>query len=706
VTCLFQFLLGWDYSTSSSTEHGGILGKIHAFYGISELTERGSFHGHFLIWLIGGINPSDLHACLTDNIQYQKKFFDYFDSIIHHHLPDIEVDVPSNYEPRVERPPIPPSPTVLFQSDKSAIDILNEWESVFITEVKKCGEILQRHVCQSVCHKYGNEGKCRFLFPHEIVEASYFDPKTNSVFLLCRDGSVNYFNPYILIFCRHNHDLKCILSGKSAKAAMFYITDYITKMDCKTYEMLSLLSRVVSQMPDVVNSSPTDGAKMLLHKCISQFTRQQQIHAQQAVRYLRGFGDGISSHKTVPMMSALLLSFTKKNLQPDISSSESLDCQNDVEEDIEQIPLKIVTNNSGQIIDTHQVHHYLHRSDSLVHMSFYNFCRCIRIEKKSLSSHIKNTHETRLGVLQRHTLKSSHPLHETHHLIEHTNESRGEGHHKLVPRVVGMSIPRESSEMWPLFVLAHFKPFNITQPLIPTGDSCDKVFHNYSFSDQSLKVMKDWNATYECEDERDAERLRKQTAATTESAAMTASIAFPELNTEDIENNLTINGNSKRDFHIQHMVFAMQQANWLIMLPKKNDLDTKTNEFTVSVEDDLPNLTHSLMKHWKDETRKQEQAISNQRRNALNPEQQTMANISINISETEMHPTLFSTTNINSLLPCLPSKVLCASTIMKDQLSAEHMLLAIEQEFSLNVKQLQAFRIIAHHFLKKFIKKA
>ena len=91
---------------------------------------------------------------------------------------------------------------------------------------------------------YGNEGKCCFLFPHEILDASYFDPDTNSVVLMCKDGNVNYFNPYILVFCRHNHDLKCILSGKAAKAAMFYITDYITKMDIKTYEMLSLMSRL------------------------------------------------------------------------------------------------------------------------------------------------------------------------------------------------------------------------------------------------------------------------------------------------------------------------------------------------------------------------------------------------------------------------------------------------------------------------------
>ncbi|KAG2346972.1 hypothetical protein BDR05DRAFT_847068, partial [Suillus weaverae] len=116
-----------------------------------------------------------------------------------------------------------------------------EWNSVFLTEVKQCGEALQRHTCRTVCHKYSNEGCCRFLFPHDIVDTSHFDPDTNSVVFQCRDGTVNYFNPYILVFCRHNHDLKCILSGKAAKAAMFYISDYITKMDTKTYEMLSLL---------------------------------------------------------------------------------------------------------------------------------------------------------------------------------------------------------------------------------------------------------------------------------------------------------------------------------------------------------------------------------------------------------------------------------------------------------------------------------
>ncbi|KLO04062.1 hypothetical protein SCHPADRAFT_841071, partial [Schizopora paradoxa] len=97
------------------------------------------------------------------------------------------------------------------------------------------------HVCRPVCHKYGNIGKCRFLFPHDIVEASYYDEESNSILLSVRDPTVNYYNPYILVFCRHNHDLKCILSGKSAKSAMMYITDYITKSELKTYQILGML---------------------------------------------------------------------------------------------------------------------------------------------------------------------------------------------------------------------------------------------------------------------------------------------------------------------------------------------------------------------------------------------------------------------------------------------------------------------------------
>ncbi|KAG1761818.1 hypothetical protein EDD22DRAFT_736177, partial [Suillus occidentalis] len=361
----FKHLLGWDFEKRRSSVDGGLFGRIRAFYGSSEYTERGSLHGHYLIWLEGACNPSDMHVKLRD-VKFQQRFFAFFEDIIHHHLPDIEVDIDPKYEPR-------------------------EWESTFTSQIKQCGEALQRHACRSVCHKYGNDSSCRFMFPHEVVDESFFDEATNSVVFKCTDGTVNYFNPNLLVCCRHNHDLRCILSGKSAKAAMFYISDYITKMDSKTYEMLSLLSRAVSCIPSGhAEDSPSARARTLLHKCLSQFTRQQQIHAQQAARYIRGLADGIPSHVTVPMLSSLLISYVTSTVPVHERGSVVFDEDDAVEElpthventdedeEIEDVRIRVSADEHGQIVECNQIHHYMFRASSLTDMCFYDFCRCVR----------------------------------------------------------------------------------------------------------------------------------------------------------------------------------------------------------------------------------------------------------------------------------------------------------------------------------------
>ncbi|PBK83617.1 hypothetical protein ARMGADRAFT_862810, partial [Armillaria gallica] len=117
---------------------------------------------------------------------------------------------------------------------------LEDFKCHFEEKVKYCGELLQRHKHEGVCYKYDHV-TCHFQFPHDYAARSLYDKETKSVTLVCRDVFVNYFNDFILVFCQHNHNMQCILSGKSCKAAMFYITDYITKMSVKTYEMLSLM---------------------------------------------------------------------------------------------------------------------------------------------------------------------------------------------------------------------------------------------------------------------------------------------------------------------------------------------------------------------------------------------------------------------------------------------------------------------------------
>jgi hypothetical protein len=168
---------------------------------------------------------------------------------------------------------------------------------------------------------------------------------------------------------------------------MFYISDYITKMDTKTYEMLSLLSRAVSRIPiSHADQSPSSTAKTLLHKCLSQFTRQQQIHAQQAARYIRGLGDGIPSHTTVPMLSSLLISCVKESIGDREIEDDGLDVEEPIEEQeaniddqngdegLEDVRIHVATDDDGHVVECNQVHHYLYRAPTLASMCFYDFC--------------------------------------------------------------------------------------------------------------------------------------------------------------------------------------------------------------------------------------------------------------------------------------------------------------------------------------------
>lgn len=526
ITCFLQEMLGWDPVRKKSKPKGGILGKVDAYYGTAEYTERGCLHGHFLIWLEGGLNPREVHSSLADNPDFQKRFLSFFDDISRHDLGPIEMNVEKTYEPRVEMPP----PIPLTDAEKA------RWAQVFATHVKMCGEVLQRHGHRPVCFKYGRVDKCRFLFPHDIVKEARFDPETNSIYLTCLDPWVNYYNPYILVFCRHNHDIKCILSGKAAKSAMFYITDYITKMDLKTHEMLSLMSRAVAAIPppDCENRFPLERAKMVLHKCLSQFTKRQQIHAQQAVRYLRGLGDSMQSHKTVSMMSAGIVDafLTAGRFDRAAEAAASL-TSSEVEETVEPSSLPVFLNRNGkaQIID--QVLDYIHRGDGLAHMCFYDFVRFVKkvpIGKSDADVLVSENFDEddemavpnldsrdddegdRNGRKPRHSFMPSHPQHETHELMQKSDESVLFEGRELIPRVVGCSIPRPSKEHYHAFMLAHFRPFRFGDPLCAMS-STKALFETYSFNEFHRSVMENWDAIHECEDERDQERLRKQASA-------------------------------------------------------------------------------------------------------------------------------------------------------------------------------------------------
>ncbi|KIK53154.1 hypothetical protein GYMLUDRAFT_120964, partial [Collybiopsis luxurians FD-317 M1] len=128
---------------------------------------------------------------------------------------------------------------------------------------------------------------------------THIDPITGEITLRCLDGLVNNFNESILQAIRCNMDIKFIGSGASAKAVLFYITNYITKSQLKTHVAYAALERAVFRLGESNSddSSLTTKAKKLLQKCAFSLISEQELSAQQVATSLLGLEDHFVSHE-------------------------------------------------------------------------------------------------------------------------------------------------------------------------------------------------------------------------------------------------------------------------------------------------------------------------------------------------------------------------------------------------------------------------
>ena len=279
------------------------------------------------------------------------------------------------------------------------------------------------------------------------------------------------------------------------------------------------------------------------------------------------------------------------------------------EEPVEPVYLKLTADESGRILKHTQIDNYYYRDPSLSHINFFDFVQFYRVENQKPLHYTKNGNP-RLGTFARYSFKQEHPLSKTHEIVEHTNIDLGHGSQILVPRVVGLSIPRPQASSFHLFMLAHFKPFSPDLPLIEKNKSIHSTFNDFAFSEKSKLIMKNWEAIYECEDERDADRLRKRAALAKESQALTRS-TFIGDDDEIIDVSSEIM-TAKKDFEIDLVLLKLLESNWL----KKVQEYSKPiqTEYIKTLE--IPDLTKSLLQTWRTEMKSQENFIYARRRNA------------------------------------------------------------------------------------------
>ncbi|KAJ7214545.1 hypothetical protein GGX14DRAFT_336174, partial [Mycena pura] len=296
ISCLLK------YDPSHRNSEGEIFGVVKGYYGCVEAQGRGTLHCHMLVWLEGGLNPDEIKRQVVADPDFKDRLLAYLEDNISNAIPSDPVPnatLPSSlYNPcsvRGVNPAADPSDMVNRQ--------LREKDLHFLA--KQC----QSHTHSKTCYKYWKgppEPKdCRVdLDSSNFRPESTVDSETGEICLRCLDGMVNNFNATILEAIRCNMDIKFIGSGTSAKAILYYITDYITKAaQLKAHIAYAALELAVKKLgefnPD--EDELTTRAKCMLQKCAYALISHQELSSQQVASYLMDYEDHFTSHKFVKL---------------------------------------------------------------------------------------------------------------------------------------------------------------------------------------------------------------------------------------------------------------------------------------------------------------------------------------------------------------------------------------------------------------------
>lgn len=295
-------ILGYENDDITS----GVLGVVKGYYGCVEAQGRGSLHCHMLVWVEGGFNPNEIRDRIVSkgDMEFASRLLLFLDDTISNCLSDLL---------------IVPEPTVLLWSkgkppNPCAVrDIIRDYDQQTMSDemkkivehydLRRLTEICQQHRHSHTCYKYCKPSEpkhCRFDLDKENVRyESSFDSETGRLCLRCMDSLVNNFNETILRTIQCNMDIQFVGSGNSAKAVVYYITDYIAKAQLKTHVAYAALELALKKLDTIEPSveEATLRAKCLLHKCVFSILANQELSAQQVALYNMGLEDHFTSHK-------------------------------------------------------------------------------------------------------------------------------------------------------------------------------------------------------------------------------------------------------------------------------------------------------------------------------------------------------------------------------------------------------------------------
>jgi Helitron helicase-like domain at N-terminus len=254
-TGIFEALISPDEGET------GILGEVSTYFGAVETNGRGMLHLHCLIWLAGNLDFFDLKNKMLDDPEFARQMIEYLDSIISERIDPCE----NNDNPDGISLPT----TKAFNDDQEYTDTLHSYGNKVASERQYHSK---NH--NSTCFKYNKKGKrnCRFYFPRPKVETSGIDKL--GIPHLRRDNEwINPYNSSIAAAIGSNQDISFMATRAKALALLYYITNYATKDEASTYQMVitAVMMRKTLEQGER-SSNPSNEERIAMEKGMRNFS--------------------------------------------------------------------------------------------------------------------------------------------------------------------------------------------------------------------------------------------------------------------------------------------------------------------------------------------------------------------------------------------------------------------------------------------------
>ena len=562
-------VLGYDATGKNLT--GGVLGLVKAHYGCIEAQGRGTLHCHMLVWLEGALNPNEIRDRVVKDgdSEWGKRLIRFLDDAISNIIPedpDPELKIPSSiYHPCTVR-------GVDLNEPDTHLRLKSRSKDIHLL-AKEC----QTHSHTKTCYKRQKGGEpveCRFgLDENNFRSTSDFDPETGELSLRCLEGMVNNFNATMLEAIRCNMDIKFIGSGESAKAILYYVTDYITKTDLKTHVAFAALELAVKKLgefdPNIDDVSSR--AKRMLQKCAYAMVSHQELSAQQVAAYLVGGGDHYTSHRFRNLYwTSFEASVNNEHPSPECYKTKNIEESQNAEQDQPQHDENELSNDGEADNDEHeqeaiveasddseidvddeddvrvafsrtgdvfesssQVTNYRFRAKELDHLSVWEFMSTVdQVSKRHQNSDQDDDNDgddsEDEAVLIENKRAGTYELHPEHpeylRKVQRVRKNPRK-HFALVP--IGPTIPRrDHPELYAKYVrlmLIFFKPWRTETDLHGNSRSWPEAFDDFlkSCTKEKRNVMDNMQILHECKDSKESHfRMRRNRASRSEKKSM------------------------------------------------------------------------------------------------------------------------------------------------------------------------------------------